>query len=279
VKEIRVKFLARGLRQGDSGAQYRRMLPDLSPVLGKCRFIFDIDEKKYDWLVVYHDIPDQDSLIIEQPVYCPPERTILITLEPSSVTVYGTDYVKQFGTIITFQEPWALPHPNACRRAPGLMWYYGYSFAQDTALSYDTLLAEKPEKSKIISIMCSSRTGKVTLHSRRRNFSERLQRDMADIDVFGHGINEIDDKAEALQPYRYHVVVENHVAKHHLTEKLPDAFLGYTLPFYHGAPNAADYFPKWRLKSVVKEVVESNGEIVLFIENQYKSVSVKIKIH
>jgi len=41
-----------------------------------------------------------------------------------------------------------------------------------------------------------------------------------------------------------HIAVENHVYDHHLTEKLPDAFLGYTLPFYHGAPNAADYFPK-----------------------------------
>lgn len=28
-----------------------------------------------------------------------------------------------------------------------------------------------------------------------------------------------------------------------MTEKLPDTFLGYTLPFYHGCPNAADYFP------------------------------------
>ena len=24
---------------------------------------------------------------------------------------------------------------------------------------------------------------------------------------------------------------------------LPDAFLGYTLPFYHGCPNANEYFP------------------------------------
>jgi len=31
---------------------------------------------------------------------------------------------------------------------------------------------------------------------------------------------------------------------HHLTKKLPDAFLGYTVPFYHECPNAADYFPR-----------------------------------
>ena len=64
------------------------------------------------------------------------------------------------------------------------------------------------------------------------------------MDVFGHGVNPMNDKAEALDPYKYHIAVENHVYDHHLTEKLPDAFLGYTLPFFHGAPNTADYFPK-----------------------------------
>ena len=53
----------------------------------------------------------------------------------------------------------------------------------------------------------------------------------------------MDDKAESLRPYEHHVVIENHVAPHHLTEKLPDAFLGHAMPFYHGAPNAAEYFP------------------------------------
>ncbi len=242
--EIRVKFVARGLRRGYPADQYRRMLPDSSPIWGNCLFLFDIDEEDYDWLVVYHDIPDKDSLIIEHPRYCPKERTILITLEPSSVTVYGSDYVRQFGTVITFQEPWALRHPNVRRRAPGLMWYYGYSFDTETALLYDQLLAEKPRKTHVISMMCSNRKGKVTLHTLRRKFSAKLQKDLPELDVFGHGIRRIDDKAEALRPYKYHVVVENHVYRHHLTEKLPDAFLGYTLPFYHGAANAADYFPR-----------------------------------
>lgn len=53
----------------------------------------------------------------------------------------------------------------------------------------------------------------------------------------------MDDKAEALDPYRHHIVIENHIYNHHITEKLPDAFLGYTLPFYHGAPNTSTYFP------------------------------------
>lgn len=241
--EVRVKFLARGLRRGQDPGQFRRMLPDAAPKWRKCRFIFDIDDHDYDWLAVYHDIPAQSSWLIQHPLHCPRERTILITGEPSSITVYGSDYVKQFGTVITFQESWALPHPNRKLRAPGLIWYYAYSFDTGSCASFDELKSEQPEKDRLISTMCSSRTGRVTLHTRRLNYSRRLQKDLPELDVFGHGIRRIADKAEALRPYKFHVVVENHIAPHHLTEKLPDAFLGFTLPFYYGAPNAADYFP------------------------------------
>lgn len=61
--------------------------------------------------------------------------------------------------------------------------------------------------------------------------------------VFGCGATPMDDKKEALSPFRYHLAVENHIGLHHITEKLTDAFLGRCLPFYAGAPNAADYFP------------------------------------
>jgi hypothetical protein len=51
------------------------------------------------------------------------------------------------------------------------------------------------------------------------------------------------DKAAAIDPYQYHIAIENHIYPHHLTEKMPDSFLGYAIPFYHGCPNATDYFP------------------------------------
>ncbi|MFH1497951.1 MAG: hypothetical protein ABII82_09015, partial [Verrucomicrobiota bacterium] len=50
-------------------------------------------------------------------------------------------------------------------------------------------------------------------------------------------------KAEAVDPFRYHIAVENHLAPHHWTEKLADAFLGFSLPFYFGCPDVAEYFP------------------------------------
>ncbi|MGQ9686673.1 MAG: glycosyltransferase family 10 domain-containing protein, partial [Thiobacillaceae bacterium] len=82
-----------------------------------------------------------------------------------------------------------------------------------------------------------------TLHHRRFDFMRQLKALLPEMDVYGRGALPLDDKAEALDAYRYHVAIENYIGPHHWTEKLADAFLGLTLPFYCGAPNAADYFP------------------------------------
>jgi len=241
--EVVVKFMSRGLPKGQDPGQFMRLFPDSVPRWGRCRFTFDVDCHEYDWLVVYHDIPKDGKRLVELPLFCPRERTILVTPEPSSITVYGTDYLKQYGTVVTFQEPWVISHPNVVYQYPGLVWYYGFSVNNGTYTTYNELAAEEPDKSQILSTVCSSRTGKVTLHTKRVSFTDRLKEDIPELEIFGHGVRPMDDKAESLRPYQYHVVIENHVAPHHLTEKLPDAFLGYTLPFYHGAPNASDYFP------------------------------------
>lgn len=241
---IQVKFMSRGLPRGRRPNLFLRQFPGLEPAWGRCRFNFDVDCREYDWLVVYHDIPKSGERKVEECLACPREKTILVTTEPSTVTVYGRDYLSQYGTVITFQEPWAMPHPNVVFRPPGLVWYYGYDFERSEYLSYDRIAGEQVGKSLGISTVCSSKTGRVTLHSKRVDFTWKLKEDLPEMEIFGRGVRDMVDKAEALRPYRYHVVVENHVAPHHITEKLPDAFLGYCLPFYHGAPNVADYFPK-----------------------------------
>jgi hypothetical protein len=83
-----------------------------------------------------------------------------------------------------------------------------------------------------------------TLHHRRNRFMRQLMDALPELDVYGRGARALDDKAEALDSYRYHVAIENHVGPHHWTEKLADAFLGLTLPFYCGCTNVRDYFPQ-----------------------------------
>lgn len=243
---IKVKFMHRGLRRGRSYATFLRQFPGNFPQWGECLYDFDVDCRDYDWLVVYQDLPRDEAFFTEERLACPREKTMLITGEPSTITVFGSDYLRQFGCILTFQEPWAMRrHPNVIFHHPGLMWHYGLPFDQGEFITWDRLAASPPsEKTRLISTVCSQRTGRVTLHSTRVDFTWRLKDELPELDIYGHGVRPMNDKAEALDPYLFHIAVENHVYDHHLTEKLPDAFLGYTLPFYHGAPNAADYFPK-----------------------------------
>ncbi len=244
-KLITVKFLVKGLRRQSSKKWFSRQLPGNNSTWGNCCFTFDNDAGAYDWLVVYNDLPREHKSLGIEKLCCPREKTILITTEPSSITVYGSDYLRQFGLIITSQEPWAVKHPDVVFTQPGLVWFYGAPYDGANMISYDTLQNTPPFlKSKTISTVCSQRQGRLTLHYKRFHFTAQLKARIPELDVFGHGIRQMNDKAEALDPYQYHIVIENHIFPHHLTEKLPDAFLGYTLPFYHGCPNAMQYFPR-----------------------------------
>jgi hypothetical protein len=71
-----------------------------------------------------------------------------------------------------------------------------------------------------------------------------LKERIPEMELFGRGIRPVDDKADALDPFRYHLAIENFYGHHHWTEKLADPFLGACMPIYYGCPNAEDYFPE-----------------------------------
>jgi hypothetical protein len=208
-------------------------------------FEFDLDARDYDWYVVYDNLPSQAGErfpMRREELACSRENTILLTSEPSSIKIYDRAFLRQFGHVISSQEPWAIRHPGYVYSQSGLRWYYG--LGSKRRLSVDDMIASPPlAKTQMVSTVCSSKRHGHTLHRKRLKFSFELKRFLPELDLFGHGIRPMDDKAEALDPYRYHVAVENHRSPHHWTEKLADAFLGCALPFYFGAPNAADYFP------------------------------------
>lgn len=243
-KPIIVKFLARG-KGSRRTALWTRQFPRQEPVWGRCRFVFDFDASEYDWLVVYDDLPpvnDERFSLRTERLACHAAQTLLITGEPSSVKIYGRPFLAQFGRVLTSQEPWAIRHPGAIYAQAGLRWYYG--LGAKTALKFDEMAAAPPpEKKALISTVCSDKQQRHTLHHRRYAFVQQLKSRLHELEVFGHGVRFMDDKAEALDAFRYHIAIENHVARHHWTEKLADSFLGWTLPFYFGCPNAADYFP------------------------------------
>lgn len=237
-REIIVKFVSKGKSPVDP-IRWLRQFPGRIPTWGACKFVFDPAATEYDWLVAYDDLPNGTS----EKLSCPRENTLLVTMEPSSVKLYGASFLRQFGVILTSQEPWATRQPQAIHSQAGLRWYYG--IGKDAVRDFDTIIAmPPPKKSAAVSTVCSSKQQGHTLHRKRYQFIRSLHEKIPELEVFGHGVRFIDDKADAIDPYRCHIAIENHVAPHHWTEKLADCFLGWSLPIYHGCPNAADYFPE-----------------------------------
>jgi hypothetical protein len=249
-RTVTVKFVFKG-GQMKYTPMWRRQLPDAAPIAGRCRFAFDPDLRVYDWLVVYDDLPPTGndgalSRYRTEDLACPREHTILVTAEPSTIKVYGNRFLSQFGAIHTSQEPWVIRHGRAIYSQPALRWFYGIRQDRERsiAMHYDDLVSARPrDKCRSISTVTSAKQMTHTLHGDRYRFVSRLKARLPELEIFGHGVSPVLDKAEALDDFRYHLAIENHVCRHHWTEKLADAFLGFTLPFYYGCPNAADYFP------------------------------------
>lgn len=205
-----------------------RQFPHGVPSWGNCQFIFDMECQEYDWLDIYNDLPFSHAI---EELNCPARQTLLVTTEPSSIKAYGNDFIAQFGSVLTSQADWALPHRDRIFSQPALQWYYGRG--GESFRTFDAMLATPPlHKTALLSMVCSTKQQRHTLHHQRYHFTQEIKKRIPAMEIFGFGVRPIADKAEALDPFRYHLVIENYFGPHHWTEKLADAFLGATLPFY-----------------------------------------------
>lgn len=261
-KQITVKLASRVARK-EGRTNLASQCPNNEPAWGKCRFVCDLFNEDYDWLVLMDDF---SPLLLHRSerLCCPQANTLLLTSEPASVTQYGRAFAAQFAYVLTNQDESALPHPNAIRSQTGNIWYYGKSYAE--------LTKEGPHhKTKLISTLCSAKQQKHTMHAKRYAFTEALKAELPELEIFGHGVRFIENKYEALDAYKFHLVVENHIGHDVWTEKLADAFLGYSVPIYCGCANVYDYFPKDSLIRIdihdfegslrkIKEILETPDE-------------------
>jgi hypothetical protein len=256
---LRIKFLAKS-HQTESLSYWTRFIPRNRDLLGQCQFLFDPDENSYDWLVVFDDLPSKGTGGVpkgRELLRCNSENTLLITAEPVTIKVYGDSFLTQFGHVLSSQEPFGLRHRHHIHSQCSLPWFYGKPY-NENLLSFP-----QPSSNKILSTVCSSKQQKHTLHSLRYSFTQQLKNRYPEMDIFGHGHRFIHNKYEALDPYYYHLAVENHLAPNHWTEKLSDSFLGGCYPFYFGAPNVFDYFPQESLCLIDIRSAEVAIEIII----------------
>jgi len=246
---IKVKFLAKTSPNQDP-ALWLSLFSDRIPAIGDCHFSFDIDDQDYDWLVLYQGLPPlkgQKKVNRQEKLSCSRKNTLLITTEPSSIRIDGPHFLGQFGHILTAKNPKLVKHPNQIFQTPPLRWFYGRPLTDgdNHYLDIDFLKSKKTStKTHDLSTVCSHKRMQKTAHAQRYDFTMELKKRLGEhLHLFGRGINPISNKAEAMDEFRYHIAIENHIEPHHWTEKIADCFLAYCLPFYYGPPNIGDYFP------------------------------------
>lgn len=225
----------------------RRQLPrGHGLIFDNVRLILDQDAGEYDWLIVCHDLASSRERT-SRAVHCAREHTVFITYEPSSVTVLSDAFLQQFGHVISCHEPRMTAHENVRFAAPPLL-RQGY----DSSMDHEQIAAAPaPDKKKTLSTFCSEKSMSHTLHRQRLLFTRKLQAQLPELEVFGPGAGRVmQHKRQGIDPYRYHLVVENSLCPHYWTEKLSDAFLGWSLPFYAGAQNVCNYFPEQSLVQI-----------------------------
>lgn len=228
---------------------WQRQMPGDDCVWGTTQYVIDVEPQGVpDWLVVYEGW-SQGELRTK----VPRSRRIVITGEPESFHRYQPKFLDQFGHVITTQR--GIRHPGVIHSQVAVNWFAGVRFGGPNgpylpALCFSDFVAGNPPKSKLCSVVCSTKA--VTRgHRRRLAFVEQLKAALGDqIDVYGRGFREISDKDEALADYRFHIALENSSNLDYWTEKLADPFLRGCFPIYSGCSNVADYFPEGSYLSI-----------------------------
>lgn len=225
-------------------------------------FVFSDPEQSAQWLVVYDEPPKDLTVSV------PWQRRILLLTEPPGIKFYPTAYLNQFGIVVSPMSLSASYRGTQVNQQSALAWHYGINMDLEDrnigALDWRALAAgPNKNKTEILSVICSNKR-KTAQQIHRLAFVEYLQKRLGDcVHIFGRGFRPIPDKADAIAPYRYHVVLENNLIDHFWTEKLADSYLGGAFPFFAGCSNIDNYFSFRSFSSID---VRSPGPAVDVIE-------------
>jgi hypothetical protein len=213
-----------------------------------CQFHLNSDLAEADYWVVYGDLPE------DQTCACAVESVIYICGEPPSVEKLSPAFLAQFGAVVS-AHPY-IEHPRHIMSHSALPWMAGIrqmsngQWDPQRAMTYEDLKLAQPAKTKLLSVISSAKTN-TPGHAARYEFVKKLKSVFgSDIDVYGRGVVDFEDKWDALAPYRYHIAIENSAVPHYWTEKLSDAILAQTYPIYYGCTNIADYFDSGSLTPI-----------------------------
>ncbi|MCL7763384.1 glycosyltransferase family 10 [Polaribacter sp. Z014] len=190
----------------------------------------------WDVVVVYEGITLERHLKVKK------GGLIFISGEPPMSSVYPKKFLQQFDQVLSAHPK--LKHSNSILSQQALNWHFGFNFVTNT-YKYDFKELKEiipPNKIKNISIISSSKK-MMPGHNKRMKLIKFLKDKFpGEIDYFGKGINPVDDKADAILPYKFHICIENSFIDDYWSEKFADPILGYSVPIYIGCTNIKEYF-------------------------------------
>jgi len=263
-----VKIIKISSGSKDLSGLFLRQTPCKKGIWKDCQFIVNESVDECDWWVVCHN---SGLLEIEQTI-CDPDHIVFISMEPNdSSKLISKKFLKQFSVLVGCDR--SVKHKKVIY-ANGLTWWIGMNvkhqdgnhiFNADYSLDYDKLkIMVVPEKINRISVIVSTKNISAG-HKKRLDFLTRLKNYPIGeyIDIYGGGFHPIPDKWDAISPYKYHLVLENGVVSDYWSEKLADAFLGFSYPIYYGCPNIMDYFDANSLMVINIDNIKAASEMMM----------------
>jgi hypothetical protein len=181
-----------------------------------------------DYLVILDYPKDDFSIRVNK------ENIIHLCLEPpnevSKYRQYANKNVKWIFNQFDIKKNNILSHG-------ALPWHIDkdYDFLND--LKIESLNKEN----KIVWITSNQRSSKG--HNMRMDFFDRIK-ELPFVNLYGRGINPVNDKWDVLKTSKYAIAYENFQNDYYWTEKIIDCYLSYTMPLYFGCNTIENYFPE-----------------------------------
>lgn len=205
----------------------KRQTPNCSMQWGEFTFTEEVINE-CDYLVILDYPKDDFSIRVNK------NNIIHLCLEPpnemSKYRQYSNKKVKLNFNQLDIKKNNILSHG-------ALPWHIDKDFDFLNNLKVEDLSKEN----KIVWITSNQRATKG--HKVRMDFLNKIKT-LPFVELYGRGINPIDDKWNVLHYSKYAIAYENFQNDYYWTEKIVDCYLSFTMPIYFGCNSIENFFPK-----------------------------------
>lgn len=172
--------------------------------------------------------------------------------------------ISNFDLILTWDKYLLETYPEKCEFIP----------ADGLFVDTKSIYQKSIVKTKNVSHIFSDKKD-IAGHKLRHEIAAKLK----GFDCYGRGTKKpLEYKSDALNDYRFSIVIENNRAENYFTEKILDCFACRTIPVYWGAPNIKEFFDPDSI--IIFDTVEELENIIPSLNNDlYEKFSSSLQVN